>query len=67
MAITNLGEHHFGGVEAVKPIIDFRWLILRNLIEDTDLSQYERKTGEIKIKVKKNTYGEIITKVPPEK
>ena len=36
---ANLGENHVGGVEAVRPILDFRILLSRDLINNYYLRQ----------------------------
>ena len=61
-----MGELHFGGVEAVRPIMEFRRLLSRDLINNPYLNQYDIISKACKIKRNKHTHGHIIAMLPTE-
>ena len=60
---NNLGEHHFGDVEAIRPMLEFRRLISRYLINNPYLRQDGIKKEGCKSKRKKHTHGHSSTKL----
>ena len=62
-ANVNLGEHQFSGMEAIRPILDFRRLIHRDTINYPHLRQDDIKSGEINIKRNKNNNGHILIEI----
>ena len=55
----NLG-YHFGGMEDVSPILDFRRLLSRDIINSPYLRQYDITPKEIKRNSKRKNDGNIL-------
>ena len=59
----NLGENHFGDVEAVRPMLEFRRLLSRDLINKPYLSRYYFPSEGCNSNRNKHTCGKIIIRV----
>ena len=63
----NLGEHHFGGMKTVRPILECRRLLYRDLINNPYLKQDYMTLEERNRNIKRKNYGHILIKLPTGK
>ena len=61
---SNLRGHHFGGVEGVRPMLDFRRILSRDLIDNPYLRQDYLAQEERKSKRNKHNDGHILINLP---
>ena len=61
---VNLEGHHFGGVYAVGPILEFGRLLSRYLINNPYLRQYDMTLEKRKRKSKRQNDGYVIIMLP---
>ena len=61
---ANLGERHFVGVEAGRPMLEFSIIISRGLINNSYLRQDYMISEKINIKINRHNDGHILIKIP---
>ena len=59
----NLGEHHYGGMEDVRQMLEFRGIISRDLVNNPYIRQDYLTSEEIKINISKHNDIHMIVKL----